>query len=55
MKVGFVGLGNMGSAAARNLIQARHTLTVPGLGESDWATIARILYEKTGLRKGAAG
>jgi 3-hydroxyisobutyrate dehydrogenase-like beta-hydroxyacid dehydrogenase len=28
MKVGFVGLGNMGSAIARNLIQARHTLTV---------------------------
>jgi len=28
MKVGFIGLGNMGSAIARNLIQARHTLTV---------------------------
>lgn len=28
MKVGFVGLGNMGSGMARNLIQAGHTLTV---------------------------
>jgi 3-hydroxyisobutyrate dehydrogenase-like beta-hydroxyacid dehydrogenase len=28
MKVGFVGLGNMGSAITRNLILARHTLTV---------------------------
>jgi len=28
MKVGFIGLGNMGSAIARNLIQAGHTLTV---------------------------
>jgi 3-hydroxyisobutyrate dehydrogenase-like beta-hydroxyacid dehydrogenase len=28
MKVGFVGLGNMGSAMARNLIKAGHTLTV---------------------------
>jgi 3-hydroxyisobutyrate dehydrogenase-like beta-hydroxyacid dehydrogenase len=28
MKVGFVGLGNMGSAMARNLIKAGHSLTV---------------------------
>jgi 3-hydroxyisobutyrate dehydrogenase-like beta-hydroxyacid dehydrogenase len=28
MKVGFVGLGNMGSAMARNLIKAGHTLAV---------------------------
>jgi 3-hydroxyisobutyrate dehydrogenase-like beta-hydroxyacid dehydrogenase len=28
MKVGFLGLGNMGSAMARNLIQAGHSLTV---------------------------
>jgi len=28
MKVGFVGLGNMGAAIARNLIQAGHDLTV---------------------------
>ena len=28
MKLGFIGLGNMGSAIARNLIQARHMLTV---------------------------
>ncbi len=28
MKVGFVGLGNMGSGIARNLIKAGHTLTV---------------------------
>ena len=28
MKVGFVGLGNMGSAMVRNLIKAGHTLTV---------------------------
>lgn len=28
MKVGFIGLGNMGSAMARNLIKAGHTLTV---------------------------
>jgi len=28
MKVGFIGLGNMGSAIARNLIKAGHTLTV---------------------------
>jgi 3-hydroxyisobutyrate dehydrogenase-like beta-hydroxyacid dehydrogenase len=28
MKVGFVGLGNMGSVMARNLIKAGHTLTV---------------------------
>jgi 3-hydroxyisobutyrate dehydrogenase-like beta-hydroxyacid dehydrogenase len=28
MKVGFLGLGNMGSAMARNLIKAGHTLTV---------------------------
>jgi 3-hydroxyisobutyrate dehydrogenase-like beta-hydroxyacid dehydrogenase len=28
MKVGFIGLGNMGSAMARNLINAGHTLTV---------------------------
>jgi 3-hydroxyisobutyrate dehydrogenase-like beta-hydroxyacid dehydrogenase len=28
MKVGFVGLGNMGSAMARNLIKAGHTVTV---------------------------
>src|SRR5882672_9198860 len=28
MKIGFIGLGNMGSAMARNLIKAGHTLTV---------------------------
>jgi 3-hydroxyisobutyrate dehydrogenase-like beta-hydroxyacid dehydrogenase len=28
MKVGFIGLGNMGSVMARNLIKAGHTLTV---------------------------
>lgn len=28
MKVGFVGLGNMGSVMARNLVKAGHTLTV---------------------------
>jgi 3-hydroxyisobutyrate dehydrogenase-like beta-hydroxyacid dehydrogenase len=28
MKVGFIGLGNMGSAIARNLIKVGHTLTV---------------------------
>jgi 3-hydroxyisobutyrate dehydrogenase-like beta-hydroxyacid dehydrogenase len=28
MQVGFIGLGNMGSGIARNLIQAGHTLTV---------------------------
>ena len=28
MKVGFIGLGNMGSAMARNLIEAGHALTV---------------------------
>src|SRR5258707_14401780 len=28
MKVGFIGLGNMGSAMARNLIKDGHTLTV---------------------------
>jgi 3-hydroxyisobutyrate dehydrogenase-like beta-hydroxyacid dehydrogenase len=28
MKVGFIGLGNMGSGMARNLIRAGHTLTV---------------------------
>src|SRR5258705_7098697 len=28
MKVGFIGLGNMGSAIARNLINAGHDLTV---------------------------
>src|SRR5882762_6289859 len=28
MKVGFIGLGNMGSAIARNLIKAEHNLTV---------------------------
>ena len=28
MKVGFIGLGNMGSAIARNLIKAGHELTV---------------------------
>jgi 3-hydroxyisobutyrate dehydrogenase-like beta-hydroxyacid dehydrogenase len=28
MKLGFVGLGNMGSGIARNLIKAGHTLTV---------------------------
>jgi 3-hydroxyisobutyrate dehydrogenase-like beta-hydroxyacid dehydrogenase len=28
MKIGFIGLGNMGSAMARNLTKAGHTLTV---------------------------
>jgi 3-hydroxyisobutyrate dehydrogenase-like beta-hydroxyacid dehydrogenase len=28
MKLGFIGLGNMGSAIARNLVKAGHTLTV---------------------------
>ncbi len=28
MKVGFIGLGNMGSAMARSLIKAGHDLTV---------------------------
>src|SRR5262249_47952042 len=28
MKIGFIGVGNMGSAIARNLIKAGHTLTV---------------------------
>ena len=28
MKVGFIGLGNMGSAIARNLIKAGHSLSV---------------------------
>jgi hypothetical protein len=46
--------GEHGTGVTRNLIQARHTLKVQGLDESDWAAIARILYEKTGLQKGAA-
>ena len=29
MKVGFIGLGNMGSGMAANLLKAGHTLTVP--------------------------
>jgi len=28
MKIGFIGLGNMGSGIARNLIKAGHQLTV---------------------------
>jgi 3-hydroxyisobutyrate dehydrogenase-like beta-hydroxyacid dehydrogenase len=28
MKVGFIGLGNMGAGMARNLIKAGHTLVV---------------------------
>jgi 3-hydroxyisobutyrate dehydrogenase-like beta-hydroxyacid dehydrogenase len=28
MKVGFIGLGNMGSGMAANLLKAGHTLTV---------------------------
>jgi 3-hydroxyisobutyrate dehydrogenase-like beta-hydroxyacid dehydrogenase len=28
MKIGFIGLGSMGAAIARNLIKAGHSLTV---------------------------
>src|SRR5690606_18918864 len=34
MKIGFIGLGNMGGPMARNLIKAGHQLTVSDLSES---------------------
>jgi 3-hydroxyisobutyrate dehydrogenase-like beta-hydroxyacid dehydrogenase len=52
MKVGFLGLGNMGSAMARNLIQAGHTLTVYNKTQSraqEGAAIARISFKEAGL------
>lgn len=70
MKVGFVGIGNMGSAMARNLIkaglEAAEAAAVPmpiaslvrdrmlaataqGMGEADWAAIARISFREAGL------
>jgi 3-hydroxyacyl-CoA dehydrogenase len=36
MKVGFVGIGNMGSAMARNLIKAGHTLVLYNKNAKSW-------------------
>ncbi len=56
MRVGFVGLGNMGSVMARNLIKEGHTLTVYNQARSRaeelqplGATIARISFREAGL------
>jgi prephenate dehydrogenase len=56
LRVGFVGLGNMGSVMARNLIKAGHTLTVYNQARSRaeelqtlGATIARISFREAGL------
>jgi len=84
MKIGFIGLGNMGSGIARNLIKAGHQVTVynrtrsraeeaqvpapmaslvhdrfvaalaRGLGEADWAAVARISLVDAGLQKEVA-
>jgi 3-hydroxyisobutyrate dehydrogenase-like beta-hydroxyacid dehydrogenase len=42
MKVGFLGLGNMGSEMARNLIKAGHSLTVYNKTESRTAELASL-------------
>ena len=42
MKVGFIGLGNMGSAMARNLIKAGHDLTVYNRTQSRAAPFASL-------------
>ncbi|MCM3872155.1 MAG: NAD(P)-dependent oxidoreductase [Pyrinomonadaceae bacterium] len=42
MKVGFIGLGNMGSAIARNLIKAGHDLTVYNRTRSRAAAFASL-------------
>ena len=41
MNIGFIGLGNMGSAMARNLIQAGHALTVYNRTRSRSETLAQ--------------
>src|SRR5258705_8999147 len=48
MKIGFVGLGNMGSAMARNLVKAGHTVTVYNRTQAraeEFANIAGSLAE----------
>ena len=45
MKVGFIGLGNMGSAIARNLINAGHDLTVYNRTRSRAEPFAAIVKE----------
>ena len=45
MKVGFIGLGNMGSAIARNLIRARHDLTVYNRTQSRAEPFASTIAE----------
>ena len=56
MRIGFIGLGNMGSAVARNLLTRDTvrdrflTAMATGMSESDWAAIARISYENAGVR-----
>jgi 3-hydroxyisobutyrate dehydrogenase-like beta-hydroxyacid dehydrogenase len=54
MKVGFIGLGNMGSGMAANLLKAGHTLTVynrtPARAEAlvaQGATLAKTPSEAT--------
>ncbi len=52
MKIGFIGLGKMGRAMARNLIRAGHTVTAWNRTRSrakDVAALALICAEDAGL------
>ena len=42
MKIGFLGLGNMGSPMARNLIKAGHSLTVYNKTQSSAEALAPL-------------
>lgn len=56
MKVGFIGLGNMGSGMARNLIKAGHTLTVYNRTKSraeEFASSAKIAATPAQAASGA--
>ncbi len=54
MKVGFIGLGNMGSSIARRLIQAGHTLTVYNRTQSRAEAFASLGAKIAGIPAEAA-
>ena len=57
MNIGLIGLGNMGSAMARNLIQAGHSLTVYNRTRSraeEFASLGAQIAESSGAAAAAA-
>jgi 3-hydroxyisobutyrate dehydrogenase-like beta-hydroxyacid dehydrogenase len=49
MKVGFVGLGSMGSPMASLICDRMLAAMAQGMAESDWGAFARISLREAGL------